>query len=170
MRNSCSQKEHVLTRKHSKNLIEVQATAAPLALWRPLFSGTSKQDEGSPSCQKWLSLNSMRRRLPSAQWRWGGYVWHSRHPMRASWSSWPTWMGYMQQAWPETFMFNRKSGSSQKVPRPTYMVAEGERNLEWRVEEGDDEHQLWPWDQLQRWELNFVSLTSLYPSEVRQSL
>lgn len=50
------------------------------------------------------------------------------------------------------------------------MVAESERNLEWRVEERDDEHQLWPWDQLQRWELSFVSLTSLYPSEVHRSL
>ena len=44
----------------------------------------------------------------------------------------------MQQAWPERFMFNRKSDSSQKLPRPTEMVAEAEGNLEWRVEEGED--------------------------------
>lgn len=51
--------------------------------------------------------------------------------------------------------------SPHKPPTPAEGLAECERNLEWVIEKGDNEDQLWPLDQMQCWCWWSISFTDL---------
>lgn len=77
-----------------------------------LFPGTSKQEEESPSCQKQLTLNRMRK---AASWdtvemrnMCGTQVTQSENFL----VFFAHMNGNMQQVWPEKFMLNRRVDSS----------------------------------------------------------